>query len=227
MTPLPARRTTDYTEARVLVTRSGGFSFDKVFYTVPSRFIGHHLKLRVYDDRLECLLGSSHVLTLRRGRAPGNGRGKRGHVVSYHHVIAGLRRKPQALANLVYRDDLFPRRAFADTWDALTTALDQRRDLGCPDRRPRPAPRLPRHGRPPVAGPRPRLRGRTGRCRRASTCWPSAHPASARATQSGRCPPICLIEGAQRLQNVGKDQQWRGTWSSDRQHARAECVTRG
>lgn len=125
--PLPERRTTDYTEARVLVTRSGGFSFDKVFYTVPSRFIGHRLKLRVYDDRLECHLGTSHVLDLRRGRAPGNGRGKRGHVVSYHHVIAGLRRKPQALANLIYRDDLFPRRAYADTWDALTAVLDQRR----------------------------------------------------------------------------------------------------
>lgn len=76
---------------------------------------------------MQCHLGASHVLDLRRGRAPGNGRGKRGHVVSYRHVIAGLRRKPQALANLVYRDELFPRRAYADTWNALTAALDQRR----------------------------------------------------------------------------------------------------
>jgi hypothetical protein len=39
--PLPARRTTDYEEARVLVTASGGFILRRVFYSVPSRLIGH------------------------------------------------------------------------------------------------------------------------------------------------------------------------------------------
>ena len=41
--PLPERRTTDYEEARVLVTSSGGFILRRVFYSVPSRLIGHHL----------------------------------------------------------------------------------------------------------------------------------------------------------------------------------------
>ncbi len=38
---LPGRRTTDYEEARVLVTSSGGFMLRRVFYSVPSRLIGH------------------------------------------------------------------------------------------------------------------------------------------------------------------------------------------
>jgi hypothetical protein len=39
--------------------------------------------------------------------------GKHLHVVDYRHVIQSLRRKPMALLNLVYRNQLFPRRAFA------------------------------------------------------------------------------------------------------------------
>jgi hypothetical protein len=37
---------------------------------------------------------------------------KGGHVVDYRHVIHALRKKPMALLNLVYRDQLFPRPLF-------------------------------------------------------------------------------------------------------------------
>ncbi|KWO12631.1 integrase, partial [Burkholderia ubonensis] len=57
--PLPAQRTCDYEETRVYVTTSCGFVLRKVFYTVPSRLIGHHLRVRLYDDRLELFLGST------------------------------------------------------------------------------------------------------------------------------------------------------------------------
>ena len=115
---LPETRTSDYEETRVWVTSRGGFVLRKVFYTVPSQFVGHILCIRLYDDRLECFLGSSPVLTLQRGRRrPGTD--KRGHIVNYHHVIHALRRKPMALLNLVYRDQLFPRRAYARTFEAL------------------------------------------------------------------------------------------------------------
>jgi hypothetical protein len=55
---------------------------------------------------------------LLRGRPP-QGSGKHGHVVDYHHVIHALRKKPMALVNLVYRDQLFPRRAYARAFEAL------------------------------------------------------------------------------------------------------------
>src|ERR1700716_2159827 len=115
---LPDRRTTDYEEARVVVTSSGGFILRRVFYSVPSRLIGHRLNVHLYDDRLDCFLGSTQLLTLRRGRPP-PGSGKHGHVVDYHHVIHALRKKPMALLNLVYRDQLFPRRAYARAFEAL------------------------------------------------------------------------------------------------------------
>jgi transposase InsO family protein len=114
---LPARKTADYEEARVDVTTSGGFTLRKVFYTAPSRLIGHKLLVRLYDDRLECFLGSTHILTLERGRPQANG--KHGHVIDYRHVIHSLRRKPMALLNLVYRDRLFPRLAYKKAFDAL------------------------------------------------------------------------------------------------------------
>lgn len=122
---LPERRTTDYEEERVVVTSSGGFSLRKVFYTVPSRLIGHWLNVRLYDDRLICFLGSTEVLKLRRGRSPDHR--KRAHVVDYRHVIHALRRKPMALLNLVYRDQLFPRAAYARAFEALLISVGEKR----------------------------------------------------------------------------------------------------
>jgi len=117
---LPERRTTDYEEAIVTVTSTSGFVLRKVFYSVPSRLIGHRLRVRLYDDRLECFLGATPLMTLRRGRPHPSG--KHGHIVDYRHVIHSLRRKPMALLNLVYRDQLFPRRAYQRAFEALLTA---------------------------------------------------------------------------------------------------------
>ena len=122
--PLPAHRTTDYEETIVTVTSTSGFTLRRVFYSVPSRLIGHRLRVRLYDDRLECFLGATPLMTLRRGRAhPG---GKHGHVVDYRHVIHALRRKPMALLNLVYRDQLFPRRAYQRAFEALLDGLGEK-----------------------------------------------------------------------------------------------------
>ncbi len=119
---LPPDRTTDYDQATVFVTSSSGFVLRKVFYTVPSRLIGFRLRVRLYDDRLECFVGQSPILTLRRGR--GHGEGRHGHVVDYRHVIHSLRCKPMALLNLVYRDALFPRPAYRLAWEGLLAAGD-------------------------------------------------------------------------------------------------------
>jgi hypothetical protein len=121
---LPVRRTADYEEVHVDVTSSSAFTLRKVFYSVPSRLIGQRLRVHLYDDRLECFQGSTPLLTLRRGRPEPSG--KHAHVVDYRHVIHSLRRKPMALMNLVYRDQLFPRRAFALTFEALLAGLGER-----------------------------------------------------------------------------------------------------
>jgi len=125
--PLPPDRTCDYEETFVYVTSSGGFTLRKVFYTVPSRLIGHRLRVRLHDDRLELLLGATPLMTLARGRAGANG--KHGHVVDYHHVIHALRRKPMALLSLVYRDQLFPREAYRRMFEFLRETMPER--LAC------------------------------------------------------------------------------------------------
>ena len=122
---LPERRTGDFEDTLVTVTSSGGFTLRKVFYTVPSRLIGYRLRVRLYDDRLECFLGATPVMTVPRGRCHSSG--KHGHVVDYRHVIHALKRKPMALLNLVYRDQLFPRAAYAGTFDALLAVQPDRK----------------------------------------------------------------------------------------------------
>jgi hypothetical protein len=104
------------------VTSSSGFVLRKVFYTVPSRLIGFRMRVRLYDERLECFVGQSLALTLCRGRRQTEGR--HGHVVDYRHVIHSLRRKPMALLNLVYRDALFPRPAYRLAWEKLLAGGD-------------------------------------------------------------------------------------------------------
>ena len=96
-----------------------------MFYTAPSRLIGHRLRVHLYDDRLDCFLGSTPMMTLRRGRQPSPDKG--GHVVDYRHVIHALRKKPMALLNLVYRDQLFPRPAYARAFEALCADVGGKR----------------------------------------------------------------------------------------------------
>src|ERR1700679_750536 len=121
---LPDHRTADYEETIVTITSSGGFTLRKVFYTVPSRLIGHRLRVRLYDDRLDLFIGGTALMTLARGRPPTNG--KHAHIVDYRHVIHALRRKPMALLNLVYRDQLFPRDAYRRTFDRLVEKLPEK-----------------------------------------------------------------------------------------------------
>jgi hypothetical protein len=121
---LPDRRSRDYEEAIVTVTSSSAFTLRKVFYSVPSRLIGHRLRVRLHDDRLDIFVGGTPLMTLPRGRADTHG--KHGHVVDYRHVIHALRRKPMALLNLAYRDQLFPREAYRKCFERLLEQVSGR-----------------------------------------------------------------------------------------------------
>ncbi|MDT8858024.1 IS21 family transposase [Paracoccaceae bacterium Fryx2] len=122
--PLPRRRTTDFTETVVPVTRTSGFLVKSIFYSAPSQLIGQRLRVHLYDDRLEAFLGSTLVVSHTRAR--GRGDGHRVHVINYHHVIHALRRKPQALWSSIYRDSLFPRTEYAEAWKVLQRDLPRR-----------------------------------------------------------------------------------------------------
>jgi hypothetical protein len=117
---LPTAPAMTWQEMTVRVTSASGFMCRHVFYTVPSRLVGHRLHLRIHDDRIEAYLGGSFVLTVPRGRRAKGACAV--HVVDYRHIIAALRAKPGALANLAYRDALWPRTAYRRAWEALTAA---------------------------------------------------------------------------------------------------------
>ena len=68
-------------------------------------------------------------MTLARGRRKPDGRSS--HVVDYRHIIHALRRKPMALRNLVYRDQLFPREADRRAFQALLDAKGERDGCHC------------------------------------------------------------------------------------------------
>ena len=63
--PLPAHRVQDFEREPVLVTSHSGFTLRRVFYSVPSRLIGHRLAVYLFADRLVLSLGASELLTLR------------------------------------------------------------------------------------------------------------------------------------------------------------------
>jgi hypothetical protein len=57
-----------------------------------------------------------------RAHSKGSGRSR----PVWRHVIHALRRRPMALLNLVYRDQLFPRDAFRHAWDRLLATQPSR-----------------------------------------------------------------------------------------------------
>ena len=121
---LPPMRTTDYEDISVRITSSSGFILRRVFYTVPSRLVGHRVGVRLYDDRLELFVSGSYQLTLPRGRVQPPA--SRAHVVNYRHIIHSLKKKPMALLNLVYRAELFPREAYRHCFELALTRLTER-----------------------------------------------------------------------------------------------------
>lgn len=66
--PLPERRCADYEDLSVRASSSSTINVKLVVYSVPSRVIGHMLKIRLWDDRLSCYVGSEEVMSCRRVR---------------------------------------------------------------------------------------------------------------------------------------------------------------
>ena len=48
----PIRWLMTWEEMTVRVTSASGFMCRHVFYTVPSRLVGHRLRLRIHDDHI-------------------------------------------------------------------------------------------------------------------------------------------------------------------------------
>ena len=104
MRPLPARRLAEYREYSPVVSSQSLIRVRKHAYSVPSRLIGHTLRVELYESHLKVYLGREFLFYLPRLR------GDRGALVDFRHVITPLLRKPGAFINYRHRE------AFIRVW---------------------------------------------------------------------------------------------------------------
>jgi hypothetical protein len=93
---------------------------DRNVYSVPSRLIGEQVEVRLYMERVEIWYGQKKMEEMPRLR------GRQRHRVDYRHVIDWLVRKPGALENYRYREELFPTSRFRMAFDELQDKLGTR-----------------------------------------------------------------------------------------------------
>jgi hypothetical protein len=110
---LPARRLESAKRVRVKVDSGSIVYVDRNAYSVHSRLIGEQVEARLGAEIVEVWYAGRKVEQMPRLR----GRGK--HRVDYRHIIDWLVRKPGAMENYRYREELFPTSRFRMVWDAL------------------------------------------------------------------------------------------------------------
>ncbi|HEX8539901.1 MAG TPA: IS21 family transposase [Cystobacter sp.] len=113
MRPLSVRRLVEYSELEVVVTAWSTIRVQHNTYSVPSRLVGQHVRVRVYEDKLEVLHAGKPQLVVDRLV------GRNGHRINYRHIIWSLVQKPGAFAQYRYREDLFPSLVFRQAYDEL------------------------------------------------------------------------------------------------------------
>jgi hypothetical protein len=116
LSPLPARRTNDFSEEYVKVTSSSTITLKRVIYTVPSRLIGSTMLVHINDQTLKLFLGHLPILTLIRVHAQPKCRARS---VDYRHVIHSLAKKTNSFRCSQIRDDLIPQGDFWLLWQRL------------------------------------------------------------------------------------------------------------
>lgn len=122
--PLPVRRTRDFEEIDARVSKYGVFRAKSAMYSVPSRLVGHRLKVRLYGERVEAWLGGVKVFECERlYGSVANGHPRR---IDWRHMLPSLRCKPGAFARWVLRDAMFPRPEYALAWEHLSVRLSER-----------------------------------------------------------------------------------------------------
>lgn len=116
--PLPSTR---FPEAHEVTVRVSCYSTARVkncAYSVPSRLIGLMVDARISEGEVSFHYRGERVACYPRSHSQEPR-------IDYRHVIDSLVRKPGALARYVYREELFPRPVFRQSYDRLRTADDR------------------------------------------------------------------------------------------------------
>jgi hypothetical protein len=120
MRPLPAICLAEYREFEPVVSSQSLIRVNKHTYSVPSRLIGHPLRVEQHEAELKVYLGREFLFCLPRLR------GDRGALVDFRHVITGLLRKPGAFIHYRHREALYPSGVFRAAYDQLVKEHGER-----------------------------------------------------------------------------------------------------
>lgn len=113
MKPLTAGPLHPYQEVRVKVNRNSLIRVQANLYSVPTHLIGQQVRVRIYEWHLEVYYRQIQVEWM--PRLVGNNK----HAINYRHLIDSLLRKPGGFRNYRFREELFPRLVFRQSWDQL------------------------------------------------------------------------------------------------------------
>jgi hypothetical protein len=120
MPPLTASRLCAFEEERMRVGPSGTVRVLENTYSVPSRLRGEWVTVRVHVDHIEIYYRNQ--LQMQEERLLGRGHAR----INYRHMIGSLSRKPGALRNYRYREEMFPTPRFRMTYDLLCETCSER-----------------------------------------------------------------------------------------------------
>ena len=120
MRPLPGSALAEYREYAPVVSSQSLIRVNKHAYSVPSRLIGHTLRVQQHEAVLKVYLGREYLFELPRLR------GDRGAMVDFRHVITPLLRKPGAFRHYRHRQALYPSAVFRAAHDRLVTDHGER-----------------------------------------------------------------------------------------------------
>ena len=120
MRPLPASSLAEYREYAPVVSSQSLIRVKRHTYSVPSRLIGHTLRVELHEAELKVCLGREFLFCLPRLR------GDRGAWVDFRHVITPLLRKPGAFIQYRHREALYPSAVFRAAFDRLVAEHGER-----------------------------------------------------------------------------------------------------
>jgi hypothetical protein len=120
MRALPAGRLAEYREYEPVVSSQSLIRVRKHTYSVPSRLIGHTLRVEQHEAELKVYLGREFLFCLPRLR------GDRGALVDFRHVIGPLLRKPGAFIHYRHREALYPSTVYRRAYDRLVVDHGER-----------------------------------------------------------------------------------------------------
>ena len=122
--PLVATRWPEYDEESVRVSREALVRVGKHTYSVPARYAGERLRVRMTETELEFHWNGEVIERTEKHR------GAKGAFVNWRHVVLALQRKPGALIGWRHREAMFP----GARWRGLYDGLKERHSPGRAER---------------------------------------------------------------------------------------------